>query len=126
MLTDLDHKLWLPEAPSAAAAFSDARICGPEAVQQGWLACRGSLPDARGFPCGLWMMLHTSAARVPAVGGGETFMRGVRAFGHHFFQCHDCQQHLLHMLNTSEALQVGIHRCMRTGQADMGKVISPA
>jgi hypothetical protein len=28
-----------------------------------WSACEGSVPDARGFTCGLWMMFHATAAR---------------------------------------------------------------
>lgn len=59
-----------------------------------WGACAGSTPSARGFTCGLWLWMHTSAARVPdGAEGARLFQAGVRAFAFHFFGCEHCAKH---------------------------------
>lgn len=70
------------------------------------VACRGSVPGARGYTCGLWTLFHSASVRLKGPGGGAMLMAGLRAFGRHFFQCDDCRAHFLEILNTTEAEQV--------------------
>jgi len=62
LLLNLD--IWWP--PGAGALWSpsqdmrDLRVCGD--APRGYVQCRGSRPDSRGFTCGLWMLLHALSA----------------------------------------------------------------
>ena len=41
--------------------------------------CQGSKPGTRGYTCGLWLLLHSLAARVePATSGGAVWMSAVK------------------------------------------------
>ena len=48
------------------------------AVQE-WGACKGTRENSRGFTCGLWLLLHSLAARArPEATGGAFWMAAVR------------------------------------------------
>lgn len=73
-----------------------------------WVNCRGSQPHFRGYPCGLWMLLHTvTVLTLPtrprfsilpqhrlqtkeALGVLTSFIEG-------FFSCEDCREHFTRM-----------------------------
>jgi hypothetical protein len=53
---------------------------------QEWGSCKGSRENSRGFTCGLWLLLHTLAARSrPEDTGGAFWMTAVRLGG--FIAC---------------------------------------
>lgn len=55
---------------------------------QEWSSCAGSRPDTRGYTCGLWLLMHAVAARMPAEGNsGALWMAGSKGFIKHYFQC---------------------------------------
>lgn len=63
-----------------------------------WNACRGSTPELRGYPCGLWTTFHAIAADVAAdgpdtAGVGAGLLHVIRAFIAHFFTCRVCAEH---------------------------------
>ncbi len=61
---------------------------GPSVCLQDWTSCKGSLPDSRGYTCGLWMLLHSLAARLPEEGNsGVLWLTSVKGFIKSFFQC---------------------------------------
>ena len=60
---------------------------------QPWRSCKGSVPERRGYTCGLWMLFHSLAARVTGPTGGALWMAAVRGFMRRFFQCSDCSKH---------------------------------
>lgn len=46
---------------------------------QEWGSCKGSRENSRGFTCGLWLLLHSLAARAtPEATGGAFWMTAVR------------------------------------------------
>ncbi len=46
---------------------------------QDWFMCKGSKPGTRGYTCGLWLLLHSLAARVePASNGGANWMSAIK------------------------------------------------
>lgn len=82
-----------------------------------WSTCRGSDPDKRGYPCGLWNLFHTvfvDAAQTPgglagaalqavqwgkkgqgSGGEGQQLLVALRDFVAHFFTCKDCARHFV-------------------------------
>ncbi|KAF5832771.1 hypothetical protein DUNSADRAFT_11229 [Dunaliella salina] len=91
---------WLPASEGAAPKqLQTFEICGPSDQLAGnsWQSCKGSLPNTRGFTCGLWLLFHTSSTRLPD-NGGNIFVEGVRAFGNHFFMCGVCQEHFTQII----------------------------
>jgi hypothetical protein len=55
---------------------------------QDWTSCQGSQPESRGYTCGLWMLLHSLAARLPEEGNsGALWLTSVKGFIKNFFQC---------------------------------------
>eukprot|EP00201_Polytomella_parva_P024456 CAMPEP_0175040798 /NCGR_PEP_ID=MMETSP0052_2-20121109/1490_1 /TAXON_ID=51329 ORGANISM="Polytomella parva, Strain SAG 63-3" /NCGR_SAMPLE_ID=MMETSP0052_2 /ASSEMBLY_ACC=CAM_ASM_000194 /LENGTH=470 /DNA_ID=CAMNT_0016303103 /DNA_START=182 /DNA_END=1591 /DNA_ORIENTATION=+ len=95
--------IWPASSTDVPDAFSTFRICpGAEPLQkQPWRACKGSKPDSRGYTCGLWTLFHALSAQLPEnedAHVGEKFVKMLKAFGTHFFQCSTCRDHFLVML----------------------------
>lgn len=77
--------------------------------KQGWLGCRGSKLEYRGYPCGLWTMFHTLTIFAeskhpgimlkPAYKGREV-LDAMTGYIKHFFTCSDCADHFLQMTPT--------------------------
>lgn len=94
--------------------ISAMHVCGTSSPvqkkgQEQWVACKGTKTDTRGFTCGLWLLFHATAARVPETDGGALFMPALRGFVHHFFQCEDCRSHFIGIVD-SEAAQKASNR----------------
>ena len=50
-------------------------ICGSEdQIPRDWVICKGSLPDTRGYTCGLWMLFHTLLARAEDSQGASVIL----------------------------------------------------
>jgi thiol oxidase len=77
-----------------------------------WYACKGTSPEHRGYPCGLWMLMHTATVLThPVVNqlprtkpshlsvsyGSQDSLRIVSAFISNFFTCEDCREHFSKM-----------------------------
>ncbi|GBF96297.1 hypothetical protein Rsub_09092 [Raphidocelis subcapitata] len=92
----------LPTAP----AHGDGGASGGGGEGPPWAMCQGSTPEARGFTCGLWMMFHTVAARLPETHGGRLLIEALEGFANHFFFCKVCQKHFKSMLSRPEAQAV--------------------
>ncbi|CAB0041150.1 unnamed protein product [Trichogramma brassicae] len=61
-----------------------------------WIGCKGSKPNFRGYPCGLWTMFHTltvaeknseNTDNVPSV------LSAMHGYIKNFFGCADCSEH---------------------------------
>nr|XP_032829044.1 sulfhydryl oxidase 2-like [Petromyzon marinus] len=70
----------------------------PEGVQ--WVACQGSHPHLRGYPCSMWTLFHVltvEAARLqdqlPEPWGPVTVLSAMRAYVREFFGCRECAVH---------------------------------
>ncbi|XP_050427195.1 sulfhydryl oxidase 2 [Adelges cooleyi] len=78
----------------------------PYVTTRSWLACRGSQPIYRKYPCGLWTMFHTltvQAANKNAVEfSGKDVLKGIAGYVKHFFGCTDCAEHFLQMVSTTQ------------------------
>ncbi len=42
-----------------------------------WHQCKASIPNARGFTCGMWLLFHALSTRVPEGVGGALWLAGV-------------------------------------------------
>ena len=52
---------------------------GSAVLLQEWRACKGSTDNTRGYTCGLWMVLHSLAARSSmAPHAGREYLDAVR------------------------------------------------
>lgn len=55
---------------------------------QEWQSCRGTLPDSRGYTCGLWQLFHSLASRLPETeNAGAVWLAAVKGFVQNYFQC---------------------------------------
>ncbi|GAB4818980.1 hypothetical protein N2152v2_006026 [Parachlorella kessleri] len=103
--------LWptVDDRPSSGL-FTEA-LC-PGSQFQDWGSCKGSEPSKRGYTCGLWMLLHSLAARLPegegpsGSPGAAAWVTTVKGFIRHFFQCSDCSTHFVRYASSEEALAV--------------------
>ena len=77
-----------------------------------WHSCRGSSPEFRGYPCGLWTLMHTVTVLThPAVNqlprtksfhlsvsyGSQDALRIMANFVKNFFTCVECREHFVKM-----------------------------
>lgn len=110
-LLDRDSHPLLQHPPSCHAyehlfvAYNNTRLI-LFYYHQEWGSCKGSVPNARGYTCGLWMLFHSMAARVRGDTGGALWMAAVRGFMAVYFQCSDCRQHFAVMAGEADALAV--------------------
>ncbi|KAJ8929359.1 hypothetical protein NQ314_017963 [Rhamnusium bicolor] len=75
---------------------------------QQWLACKGSSPTYRGYPCGLWKMFHyltinaaDSSARLKG-SNPKIVLEAMHGYIKNFFGCADCSQHFQEMAKLRE------------------------
>ncbi|KAK9868642.1 hypothetical protein WJX84_009818 [Apatococcus fuscideae] len=95
------------------ASIMQLPICGstleqPKPSQDPeWFMCQGSKSGSRGYTCGLWLLLHSLAARVePSKTGGAVWMSAIKGFVGRYFQCSDCAQHFMEMASEPAAAHV--------------------
>lgn len=64
-----------------------------------WLGCRGSSPEKRGFPCGLWKMFHYLTVNAAEHGDAEPreVLDAMLGYVKNFFGCADCSRHFQEM-----------------------------
>lgn len=64
-----------------------------------WLGCRGSAPEKRGYPCGVWKMFHyltvNAAERQDAP--PKEVLNAMHGYVKNFFGCADCSRHFQEM-----------------------------
>lgn len=75
---------------------------GPESVfsLHDWIGCKGSKPQFRGYPCGLWTVFHTLT--VNAVVENKQLdslevLHAILGYVTYFFGCEDCSKHFQEM-----------------------------
>ncbi|WIA44355.1 hypothetical protein OEZ86_007138 [Tetradesmus obliquus] len=90
-------------AALAGKSTSSAAAAHPEPLN--WVACKGSKPEQRGFTCALWLLFHTTAARL-ADADVPLFMASQRGFAYQFFQCEVCKRHYERVSDSAEAKAV--------------------
>lgn len=64
-----------------------------------WVACSGSEPHYRGYPCSLWTLFHTLTVNCNSrheVSGLEVLSR-IREYIRYFFSCVECKEHFTAM-----------------------------
>lgn len=66
---------------------------------QQWLACRGSTPEHRGYPCGVWKLFHylTVAAAEHNSSEPREVLDAMFKYIKNFFGCADCSRHFQEM-----------------------------
>jgi len=72
------------------AAIRPITIHGWGAARLGWASCQGV---GRGYPCGLWTILHAALANSQDAGG--KILAVARDYIGSFFKCEDCAQHFV-------------------------------
>jgi len=95
------------ESASNPAALAAVAICGDSQFND-WTDCKGSKTNTRGYTCGLWLLFHSLAARMPENDprAGERWLAGIRGYIQYFFQCSDCAKHFLSYATSPEASKV--------------------
>ena len=74
-----------------------------------WLACRGVSDEARGYPCGLWLLFHALVAHTPDAAAASALKR-IRGYVAHFFGCDACAHHFVSLANDAALAKVdGVH-----------------
>lgn len=72
--------------------------------KQGWLGCRGSRPEYRGYPCGLWTMFHTltvfAELKKTATSDSREVLNSMAGYIKNFFTCSECAIHFTEMAST--------------------------
>lgn len=77
----------------------------PFLPEQGWIGCRGSKPEFRGYPCSLWTLFHALTVheeikdRHKAKEGPEV-VDAMAGYIKNFFTCSDCAAHFTEMAKT--------------------------
>ena len=66
-----------------------------------WSACRGWSEEARGYPCGLWLLFHTLLAQANDAQASAA-LRSVRGYVRHFFGCDTCRAHFLSLTEAAD------------------------
>lgn len=102
------EQVW-PPGSEPSRSLSSFRVCGRDAASLPWHGCRGSLPHTRGFTCGVWSLLHSTAANLPE-DGGTYWISAVRGYISHFFQCSDCSRHFTARIDKPDAALVTSRR----------------
>jgi hypothetical protein len=75
-----------------------------------WAACRGATPDARGYPCGLWLLFHSLLAQARTDEEAAAALRAIKGYVQFFFGCSGCSQHFLAMARADgETLERATH-----------------
>ena len=78
-------------------------------VEPQWSSCAGSQPHYRGYPCGLWSLMHTVTILSLSLSTSQTYhpvdmltssreaLYALVGFVNHFFSCEDCRKHFSKM-----------------------------
>lgn len=80
---------------------------------QQWLACKGSSPNYRGYPCGVWKMFHyltiNAADSTSGLKGSnpKVVLEAMHGYIKNFFGCADCSSHFQEMAKRRELDKVG-------------------
>lgn len=75
-----------------------------------WLSCKGSLPNSRGYPCGVWKLFHyltVNAALDKSGDNPKIVLETMHGYIKNFFSCEDCKIHFLQMAERRELSKVG-------------------
>mmetsp|Transcript_19185 Transcript_19185/g.33049 ORF Transcript_19185/g.33049 Transcript_19185/m.33049 type:complete len:662 (-) Transcript_19185:545-2530(-) len=117
-LVAIHNVLWPTSHEIAPGSLTKYQICGDppgtlwKETAESWVTCKGSVPSSRGFTCGLWLLFHTSASRLPAMvsddqaPAAQIMVTGLRAFGNNFFMCGVCQEHFSQVIARPELDQL--------------------
>ncbi|XP_057652924.1 sulfhydryl oxidase 2-like [Diorhabda carinulata] len=78
---------------------------------QHWLACKGSSPNYRGYPCGLWKLFHylvVNAAINEEIQDSNPgiVLEAMHGYIKHFFGCSECSQHFQNMAKRREIFNI--------------------
>ncbi|XP_044746119.1 sulfhydryl oxidase 1-like isoform X2 [Coccinella septempunctata] len=77
-----------------------------------WLGCKGSTPETRGYPCGVWTMFHFLTVNAGEQNIGRRNMdpkevlNAMYGYIKYFFGCADCSQHFQKMASERKIEQV--------------------
>lgn len=71
---------------------------------QRWLGCRGSSPDRRGYPCGLWKLFHYLTVNAAEQNSSEPreVLDAMYKYVKNFFGCADCSRHFQEMARAKD------------------------
>lgn len=109
-LLDSYHKLWPEGQQAPTEELLHYPICGEDLAKAppSWVACFDNNTNSRGFTCGVWLLLHSMAARYPADAdeAGRHIMGALNALIRHFFKCGPCAEHFAAMLDAQDAKDV--------------------
>jgi thiol oxidase len=65
-----------------------------------WIGCKGSKPQYRGYPCGLWTLFHTLTVNAVIQNqqlDGLEVLNAILGYVTYFFGCQDCSKHFQEM-----------------------------
>lgn len=69
-----------------------------------WIACMGSSPEFRGYPCGLWTLFHTMIVQELVQNSDNSkrpeVLPAMVGYIKHYFTCSECAAHFAGMANT--------------------------
>lgn len=75
---------------------------------QQWLACRGSTPGRRGFPCGMWKLFHYLTVNAADQNSSQQstnpreVLDAMHKYIKNFFGCADCSRHFQEMAKAKD------------------------
>ncbi|XP_054276211.1 sulfhydryl oxidase 2-like [Macrosteles quadrilineatus] len=77
----------------------------PFLPHQGWIGCRGSTPEFRGYPCSLWTLFHTLSVHEELKDRNSTdekpeVLSAMAGYIKNFFSCSECSAHFTEMAKT--------------------------
>ncbi|KAM9797699.1 sulfhydryl oxidase 1 [Syngnathus typhle] len=69
----------------------------PEGVR--WVACQGSQPHFRRYPCGVWTLFHLLTVQAKKAGGSDPkeVLSAMTGYVSNFFGCRECAEHFENM-----------------------------
>lgn len=77
----------------------------PFLAEQGWIGCRGSKPEFRGYPCSLWTLFHALTVHEEIIDRHKPkevpeVVDAMAGYIKNFFTCSDCAAHFTEMAKT--------------------------
>lgn len=81
------------------------KMCTVRYVKEDWKSCAGSVPDSRGFTCGLWQIMHALTVGIKER-EVQIWLSGIRAFQKYFFGCSECAKHFLEAMDNEKASSI--------------------
>ena len=98
-------KIWPKTSEKPTPHIARFHICSRSYKKKSWGGCAGSIPDKRGFTCGLWQLLHALSLGI-ADGNVGVWVEGVKSFTEFFFGCEECAKNFLKALDKDEVKQL--------------------